>query len=221
MDKTSPADWLKVQPKSVITLSDPQGIEDSMKRGKGVKGIDYTVQTVARMDQLQGLSTHLFFTLADAEQAAYLLVKIVDSALDVYIYFAVPGLDGGSRKVLLDRGLFWLFQQPANPNQYDPSELLYSTTLKQTVDKTGGGSMEVLYTLKGQGELQCKYRETPARSGVDSELLATVVEYRADQAVQNPEFLILETGAQRSGESFVQFFLGCAAKLSEVDVLAV
>src|SRR5580704_8436793 len=97
MDKAAPADWLSVKPKSVITVSDAQGIQDSMRRGLGVKGLDYTVKSVARMDQSDGLSRHLLFTLGDAEQAVYLLVKMVDDLVDLFLYFDVPGLAAGTR----------------------------------------------------------------------------------------------------------------------------
>ncbi len=220
MDKTNPADWYSVKAKSIITVSDAQGIQDSMKRGKGVRGIDYTVSSVSRMDQLDGLSTHLFFTLDDPEQSVNLLVKIVDNAVDLYLYFPVPGLDPGSRTDFLDRGMQWLFQEPADPNNFTPEELRYTMSLRQTI-QNGNSQTEVIYNLKGQGELQCKYRETPPRSGMSQDLLATVVEYRADQQVENPEFLIMEVGEQRSNRSYVQFYLGCPIKFSEVDVLSI
>src|ERR1700679_205260 len=108
MDKATPADWFTVKPKSVITISDAQAIQDSMKRGLGVKGIDYTVKSVGRLDQLEGLSTHLLFNLDDSEQAVNLLVKIVDDAVDLFLYFPVPGLEPGNRHELLDRGMLWL-----------------------------------------------------------------------------------------------------------------
>jgi len=220
MDKSLPADWLTVKPGSIITISDAQGIQDSMRRGLGVKGIDYTVTSVARMNHLDRLSTHLFFTLNDAEQVVYLLVKIVDGLVDLYLYFAVPGLVAGTRRELLDAGMLWLFQQPPNPDNYDPASLRYSLSVRQTVEKDGRQT-EVNYNLKEQGELQCDYREIPTPSGMPGALLATVVEYHTGQPVENPEFLILETGAQRSARSYVQFFLGCAIKLSEADVLGV
>jgi len=220
MDKATPADWFKVKPNSIITVSDAQAIQDSMKRGKGVRGIDYTVKTVVRMDQLEGLSTHLLFTLDDPEQAVYLLVKIVDNDVDLYLYFPVPGLDPGSRPELLDRGMLWLFQEPADPNHYSPEELRYSMTVRQTIDNDKGQT-EVIYNEKGQGELQCKYQETPVRTGMPRELFATVVEYHVVQPVENPEFLILEVGEQRGPQSNVQFLLGCQIKLSEVDVLSI
>lgn len=220
MDKSLPADWLTVKPKSIITISDAQGIQDAMRRGLGVKGIDYTVASVARMNHLDRLSTHLFFTLNDAEQVVYLLVKIVDDLVDPYLYFAVPGLVAGTRQELLDAGMLWLFQQPPDPDNYDPASLSYSLSVRQTVEKDGRQT-EVNYNLKGQGELQCDYHEIPTPSGMSDDLLATVVEYRTAQPVENPEFLILETGAQRSASSYVQFFLGCAIRLSEIDVLGV
>ena len=218
MDKSKAADWLAVKPNSVVTVSDPQGIQDSMKRGLGVRGIDYTVRTTAQMKQVDGLSTHLLLTLHDEEQVTYLLVKIVDDLIDLGLYFEVPGLDAGSRKDLIDRGALWLFQQPPNPQNFDPSELRYTTSIRQTVPKEGGGEEEVFYTIKGQGELQCEYKERPARSGMEDGL-ATVVEYRTDQPVENPEFLILETGDRQGRNSYVQFFLGCPVKFSEIDVL--
>jgi hypothetical protein len=221
MDKMNPADWLKIQPNSVITLSDAQAIADAQRRGLGVRGIDYTVSSVAHIKQLDNLSTHVFLSLADTEQNVYLMAKIVDQAMDLYAYFEVPGLAGGTRQELLDRGMQWLFQEPANPNSFSPSELRYTMTLEQKVPQEGKGDLTVKYIQKSQGELQCNYKENPPRTGLSGSLLATLIEYKAEQTVENPEFLILEVGENRSNQSFIQFYLGCEAKLSEVDVLAI
>jgi hypothetical protein len=92
----------------------------------------------------------------------------------------------------------------------------------QTVPGAAGAPpLELLYTLKPQGELQCHYSESPARAGLPAQMLATLVEYRCDQPAENPEFLILEVGEERSRRSFLRFFLGCPIQLSEVDVLGI
>jgi hypothetical protein len=148
-------------------------------------------------------------------------VKIVDELIDLGLYFEVDTLQPGTRQDLVDRGALWLFQEPANPNRFDPADLRYTTTIRQNLPKPGGGDEEVVYELKGQGELQCKYTEQPPRSGMGQEGLATVVEYRTAQEVENPEFLILDIGEQRSSTSYVQFFLGCPIKFSEVAILPV
>jgi len=222
MDKTNPAEWQAVKPKSIVTISDAQGIQDSMRRGLGVRGLDYTVRSVALCEQLDCLSTHLIFTLDDAEQAAFLLVKIVDDLVDLTLYFELPGLSGGERADLLERGMHWLFQTPADLNSFEPSQLRYTTSLVQTVPGAADAPpLELLYTLKPQGELQCHYAESPARAGLPAQMLATLVEYRCDQPAENPEFLILEVGEERSRRSFLRFFLGCPIGLSEVDVLGI
>jgi hypothetical protein len=219
MDKSKPEDWMAVRPGSVVTISDTQGIADSMKRGLGVRGIDYTVSSVGRLRQVNGLSTHLLFTLKDESQMTYLLVKIVDDLIDLGLYFEPDGLAPGTRQELVDRGALWLFQEPSNPQNFDPAELRYTTTIRQTLPKAGGGQEEVVYDIKPQGELQCDYFETPPRSGMSGEALATIVEYRTAQETENPEFLVLEIGEKNGASSYVQFFLGCGIKFSEVDVL--
>lgn len=219
MDKSKAADWLAVRPNSVVTISDAQGIADSMKRGLGVRGIDYTVRSVGRLKQLDGLSTHLFFTLSDTEQTTYLMVKIVDDLIDLGLYFEVDGLAPGTRRELVERGALWLFQEPANPHNFDPAELRYTTSIKQTLPNANGQPEEILFELKPQGELQCDYFETPPRTGMSGDALATIVEYRTAQEAENPEFLILEIGEKDGTSSYVQFFLGCGVKFSEVDVL--
>jgi hypothetical protein len=219
MDKNNPADWQSIKPQSIITISDAQGIQDSMRRGLGVRGIDYTVQSIARCQQLNGLSCHLLFTLADSEQTTFLTAKIVDGLVDLYLYFEPPDLQGGTRLEFLERGMHWLFQEPANPDSFQPSDLRYTKTIRQELPGGSGQTVELLYSMKTQGELQCNYTETPARDGLHKPLLATVVEYRTPQATENPELLILETGEQRSQNSFVRFFLGCPVRPTEVDVL--
>lgn len=222
MDKTNPADWQAVKPKSIISISDAQGIQDSMRRGLGVRGLDYTVRSVARCEQLEGLSTHVVLTLDDTEQAAFLVAKIVDDLVDLTLYFEPPGLSGGERTDLLDRGMQWLFQAPVNPDSFEPAELRYTTSLMQSVPGASGApALELLYALKPQGELQCRYSESPTRAGLAQQMLATLVEYRCEQPAENPEFLIMEVGEERSRRSFLRFFLGCPIGLSEVDVLGI
>jgi hypothetical protein len=223
MDKAQAADWYAIKPKSIITVSDAQGIADSMRRGLGVRGIDYTVQSIARCNQLDGLSTHLLFTLGDSEQVTYLLVKIVDDLIDLFLFFEPPGLPSGGRGELLDRGLQWLFQAPPNPDNFELADLRYTMTIRQNVPGPDDKSpaTELTYVMKSQGELQCKYTENPPRQGLPQEMLATLVEYRTDQPTDNPELLILEVGEERSTQSFVRFFLGCPIKQNEVDVLGV
>ncbi len=222
MDKTNPADWQAVKPKSIITISDAQGIQDSMRRGLGVRGLDYTVRSMARCEQLEGLSTHVVLTLDDTEQAAFLVAKIVDDLVDLTLYFEPPGLSGGERTDLLDRGMQWLFQAPVNPDSFEPAELRYTTSLMQSVPGASGTpALELLYALKPQGELQCRYSESPTRAGLAQQMLATLVEYRCEQPAENPEFLIMEVGEERSRRSFLRFFLGCPIGLSEVDVLGI
>ncbi len=222
MDKTTPAYWQAIKPKSIITISDAQGIQDSMRRGLGVRGIDYAVSSIVQCDHCQGLSTHLIFTLEDTEQDAYLVAKMVDDSVDLFLYFEPSGFTAGSRPELLNQGMHWLFQAPANPDDFDPAELRYTTSISQTKPASGGDpSVELLYALKGQGELQCHHSETPVRAGLPARMLATLVEYHCDQPNDNPEFLILEVGEERSSRSFVRFFLGCALAPTEVDVLGV
>ena len=221
MDKTKPADWITIKPQSIITLSDAQAIADSMRRGLGVRGINYTVTSIERCEHLSGFSTHLFLTLSDTEQTMYLLVKIVDDLIDLYAFFEAP-IEGGQRSALLERDMFWLFQEPSDPEHFTPSELRYTMTFSQTIPNADGGSeTELLYRQKSQGELQCRHTQTPPRKGLPPSLLATIVEYKTDQATENPEFLILEVGEERSSHSFVRFFLGCPIQMSEVDILGI
>ncbi|NBV86864.1 MAG: hypothetical protein EBS01_11540 [Verrucomicrobia bacterium] len=222
MDKTKPTDWLAIKPKSIITISDAQGIQDSMRRGLGVRGLDYTVRTVAHCEHINGLSSHVLITLEDTEQAAFLMVKAVDGLLDLFVFFDPPGLTGGERPDLLGRGMHWLFQEPPNPDSFDPAELRYTASLSQQLPGTEGGApRELRYFLKAQGELQCHYSEVPARAGLPEKMLATLAEYRCEEPVENPEFLVLEVGEARSNRSYVRFFLGCQIRLSEVDVLSI
>lgn len=222
MNKDEPSDWFALKPRSVITISDAQAIRDSMRRGQGVRGIDYTVRSVERCDHVDGLCTHLFLNLEDSEQSTVLLVKVVDGLVDLFLYFEPQDLAGGRREELLDRGMYWLFREPPNPERFEPMDLRYAPALSQRVasEAGDGATREVVYRMKSQGEIQSHHGETPARQGVASRLLATVVEYQAESPAENPEFLILEVGENRSRQSFVRFYQGCALMHSEVDVLA-
>lgn len=205
--------WLSFPPGSFITLSDDQSKQDSQKRGQGFNGIRYAVETHAVADDTEGFATWVFIGLNDQIQKLMLVVKSVDDAIDHRIYYANEQFRPARREEVIQRGDLWLFEPPADENNFDPADLQYTAEITQ---KTDDG--ELVYVRKEQGERHADYVETPNRSGA-RDLMATIVEYSTADKTENPEVMILEIGsaARRTGE--VNFYLGCAIDPAEIDVL--
>ena len=207
------APWLSFPAGSFITLSDSQSMEDSQKRGQGFKGIRYAVESSAVADDTEGFGTWAMITLNDQYQKLLLVVKGVDEAIDYRIYYANEEFRPARREEVVKRGDLWLFEPPANENDFDPADLAYTA---EVVQKNDAG--EVVYVRKDQGERHADYTETPNLSGA-RDLVATIVEYSTADATDNPELMILEVGSanRRTGE--VTMYLGCPIAASEIDVL--
>lgn len=212
--KLSPLEsWKRLEPGAFVTLSDQQAIEDSQKRGQGVRGIDYSVEQVGIATDFDGFATWVFAFLNDGHQKLLLMVKGNDAHVEHRVYYATEDFRPAKRENVLVRGDRWLFAASSDGLQPKVSHLQYAAEIPYSI-----GRHELLYIRKDHGERHCEYTEKPPVPGLGS-LVATVVEYSTSDSTENPELLILEIATAKNKTGEVALYLGCPVRESEVDIV--
>lgn len=207
--KTKFEKWCEVLTGSIITLKDAQALKDCQDHGIPIsKGMQYTVLKTVTIETQKGLVKYRFFFLEYASQGIILLIKEAGGHCDHRVYFEAPGFVQGTRQDMLDSDQAYLFQQPEHSSSALP-DLLYTT---QVFREEEGNALT--YALKQQGEQTGPAKEDPL--GVPR-CVGTIVEYISQDKTDNPELLVLETGANES--THIQLFLGAAIRPSEIEVL--
>lgn len=217
-DKTSPEYWEQLKPGSIVTLSDEQAIKESMEAGNGPRGIDYTTKSVITVKEMDGLAQWLLFELEGTDQDLWLMAKIVDQDIALRVYYEPEEFEVGDRGDALDRGDYWLFQEPEDPDNFEPTDLSYTTEIQQSME-TQAGERDVIFRRKSQGEMHGTCSCEPKMAGID-EMFATVVEYSGPEDYENPEVLLLETGKQDNPNGgCIRLMLGADITPADVDIL--
>lgn len=199
-----------------MTLTNELALQESPQ------GSMYEVVEIIRIEELSDVCEWLFFRLEPMGEAAdsWLMVKIVDQAVDVRVYSPNADFETGNREDLIDNDQMWAFQEPDDPDDFELSELQYTKHVGwDFVD--GDDEIHVDYNIKGQGEMQGKVQIDPPKSG-QSELVATIVEYESGDDTTSPEMLMLEIGSYEIDEGgLIRMFFGNSIRTTEVDVLAI
>ncbi|MDP8239519.1 MAG: hypothetical protein P9X24_10555 [Candidatus Hatepunaea meridiana] len=221
-DKDKPDFWREIHPGSTITLTDEQSISDSMERGEGIKGRDYIVESVWKIRQEDGFAEWLLFNLDDEDQEIWLVVKIVDQNVGIFVYYEPDEFAAGNRRDVIERGDLWLFNEPDDVDNFRFDELKFVREILWTVDIEDDGDVkekEILYQLKGQGVLYGSCRHDPIQPGLER-IMATVIEYDTSEDYENPELMILELGGEKGDEGgLISLMVGSNINMSEVEVL--
>lgn len=207
--------WEGIHPGSTITLKDKQAIEDSMQRGTGMKGLDFTVRNAIQITELNNLAKWFLFMLDDPEDTIWIMVKFVDDELDLRVYFEHPQFMPGNRKDMIDQENYWLFMEPENPENFSMDDLKFSDHI-EIVEDDGEA---LIYREKGFKEMHCTCEILPVQSKIKKKV-ATLVEYQTKQVCENPELLLFELGGQDSAEGgLIRLLLGCTLGPTEIDIL--
>ncbi len=222
--RTDPSYWEQIKIGDVVTLTDEQTLELLMKeeRMAYTSGLRLTVKGIRDIHEQYGAMKWLLcefepVRFRGGDQVWYLLIKKVDDLFDLRILFIPSQFTPGTRQQLLDEGLQWLFQPPANEHNFHVNDLLFTEEIEQTLDQGG----TIVYKLKPQGALQATMTEKP--SSGPSSLSVSILEYRTDAAVENPELLLLEIegpGAASEG-GFVLMFQGTNVGINDLDLSSV
>jgi len=211
--------WRSLGCGSVVTLSDAQTREDSIKEGRGDQPLSFTVQTIRTITEAGGLAVWRLFHLSEVKQQIWLMAKVVGQEVDLRVYFEVPTeqFQPGNRRDMVERNNLWLFQQPADPNHFTYNELEYTANIEAPAEN----GQPVTFRMKPQGTLHGLLRTDPSGEEGDNDF-TSVVEYQADplNASENPELLLLEVGnADNSDGGLITLWQGVALAPGEIDVL--
>lgn len=207
--------WQGINPDSTITLKDQQAIEDSVEKGRGMKGMDYMVRSVYHLKELDSFAEWYFFLLDDPEGNLWLMVKIVDQQVDLRIYFEHPQFEPGNRKDMIDQENLWLFMEPDDPVDFQYNDLKFTDFLEIEQES----DQALIYHQKGFKEMHCRCELKPALSGI-TEFIATIVEYKTKTVCENPELLLFELGGEDSEDGgLIRLMIGCSLRPTEIDIL--
>lgn len=216
-DKRDPAYWQAVKPDTSIVLTDPQALRES------VSGEMYLVRSVTKIRHMEGLCEWIMLELEGMGDTpdSWLMVKIVDQAVQLRVFFENDQFESGDRKDLVDNEDLWVFQEPEEED-FEYEELKYALHVGWDFDgdEEGDPPIHVDYNVK-TGEMQGRVTYDPHRSG-QSEHVATIVEYDTSDETTCPEMLLLEIGnAENEQGGMIRMMFGNDIQPTEAEVLAV
>ena len=218
-DPLKPSYWQDVEPGDLLTLKNEQTIELLMESGRDhfASGVDLRVRTVHDLvERNQLLSWHWYelesFHAGGREHNWSVFVKRVDQDFDLRITFEPPDFPMGDREQQIAWENYWLFNEPANPDHFNPGDLEFVDELPQEIH----GKVTV-YKKKPQGSLYAEMRTVPKPRGVKQPELVQVVEYLTEQDHPNPELILLEIGDHPRG-GFIRLFQGTNVQANDLEL---
>jgi hypothetical protein len=213
-----PGFWQDVKPGSVVVLSDEQALLEAVRQGlDGEGGLNYDVERVLRLKELNGLADWVLLQLKGADEV-WLMVKSVGSDVDLRVYFEVPEFRAGNRADMIAQEMYWLFEDPGPDWRQDYTALAFADTITMDQGHEDGNAVTICYRRKLFGQLFAGCHEQPVPP--DDEMYpAVVVEYQTSDATDNQEMVILELGGEKSEEGgYIMMMLGCPVNPLEVKV---
>jgi len=185
LEKTDKRYWNQIKVGDMVSLSDPQSIQDAQEAG--LTSFDLQVKRIRKINQEDDLVNWNLYDIQQQEESLVLLVKIVDENIDTYIFFEEPELSQMDRDDLLDADLGFLFEETDEEIEAS-SELSFTAAIFKD---------DCEFVRKPQGELYGESRMSPIPSGCDETEFVTLVEYQADiNELDNNQFLIIEEGGE-------------------------
>lgn len=182
-----------------VILKDPLTLKDSIGSGDN----EFKVCLVQKFtDEERTFALRLYRLYA--APLRYLAVKQVDDLFDVRVYQSNGWFAAGRRVDVIALGNHFIFQAPADPNNFEPRDLQMASGFGLQID-----GRDVPFVSKAPthfGEVV----ETPARTGLTYPLFAAVTEYSTSEKVENDQLLVLELGNGEMADvgGFVQFLEG-------------
>jgi len=218
LDKNSPAAWKKIPIGSTITLTDGQSIKDSMERGEGVVGRDYTVDSVWNIFHDERLAEWLLYKLSADDQDIWLVVRIVDRTVDLLVCFEPDEFEPGNRKDAIDQDQAWIFEEPDDIDNFKYDDLKFTPEIIWEIT-TDGEDIDAVFKMKRTGVMYCSCTYRPESSGL-GRMMAAVIEYRTKAEFENPELMLFELGGENSSDGgLITLLIGCSINMSEIEVL--
>lgn len=199
----------KLKVGSLVKLSDQQTIEEEMNKKNYVSSVDATVVELTEYQEQNGnlkisvakldRENSYVITIAAADGESYSVLAFVPDG------FTVNGFPGGNRNDLLDCGLEWLFEAPADPDNWVLNELKFTNEMWNERDGIEACFKPLHDTLYGTSS--------------ENKLFA-FAHYRADREWDNTECFILEHGdLEDEAGGYITFFQGAILNDGELEIL--
>jgi hypothetical protein len=222
MDKYLPETWRNIQPGSTFILTDEQTVCDLLKSKtpSAAEGVTLKVTEIKKVREQNNLCSWTLFKTEAGQEVRYILIKSVDEALDIRLYFPVSWFQECSRKDLADAGSCFMFAPPANVNNFCPADLEMAAGFDLDFD-----GKPISFNRKNQ-TMFAESVDIPDQSGV-GKTFTQVTEYLATTAHSTPELIFFEFGGlDQRGKRLPQggwllFLEGYSIKPSDVEILPV
>jgi len=177
----------------ILNVSDSQGIEDTMDRGEGLDGTEYTIANIRHFKDSNGIADRIIFDLEGPDQDVLLVIKIVGKEISKRLYYEVEEFDSGSRADVVKSGGSWLFKEPDDLEDFEFVDLEYNEVLELDID---GDDVEFEQVQPGTFNGACTYDES--LNGLGNPTFMSITEYSTDEERKNPFFMIIEEESEQS-----------------------
>ena len=217
-EKSEPDYWRSIPLGSTVSLTDEAAIEEAMRIGVGVSGLDYEVVRAEVARDMEKVGEWWFYYLEGHKtENLWLMVKIVGRDIVPVVYFEVEDFPPTLRSRLISEGQTWLFE--AQDDDGVPHAPVFCRDIFQTLDDGEGGELEVQYRCKPRGTVYGRYSRVPAVTGLN-EIFIAFAEYEADESFENPELLVMEKGGENDpAGGLVSLYVGGITVFNDVEVL--
>lgn len=214
--------WRNLKPGSTIILKDEQTLEDMIRSGESIStGRDYLLEEVWRIRESRDVAEWQFFRIRSPhdEDATWLLIKSAGEQLSAGVYFEADGFESGTRRELLDRNQYWVFNEPRNPAEFQLLDLNYASHLYFNLE-LHGEIREVEFAKLGNMEFHGHVSADPPQRDMDR-MTGTVAEYETMLPVPNPRVAFFEAGLPHGDGGLIRMLQGAGIRMSDLEVLPV
>jgi hypothetical protein len=224
-DTRSAAFWRSVKSGSEITLKDPFTLAALAAAGRAAPQRDYGVRAVRTVKNLNGLSELIVIDLDDPEcDGLALVVKIVEPEISFRVMWYPPEFTACDRNEILNRGLNFLFAEPAKDTQWAPRDLAFAQSFKTGMKDEKDRDVDVTFDLLEPGEVRGAMTYEPRVPGKDKPDFTRVGEWIATKPKSPPFwlpcFVFVEAGGEeKDSGGNVELFTGYEIRPTQVGVV--
>lgn len=218
--KEEPGYWRSLPVGSTVSLTDEAAIEEAMRIGVGVSGLDYEVK-LAEVARDMGKNAEWWFYYLEGHKTEnlWLMVKIVGADIIPVVYFEVEDFPPTLRSRLVSNGQVWLFEKGEVGGE--PHAPVFAPDIFQNLEDDDGDEYEVHYRQKPQGTVYGRYSRVPSETDL-SEVFIAFSEYEADESFENPELLVIEKGGEDDpAGGLVSLYVGGVTIFNDIEILRV
>jgi len=179
--------------------------------------MNYRIKETTEVCEDRKLCAWLLLKLEDDDDQLFLIVKKVDSDIDVRLYYVEPGIEPGSREDMLQDGFEFLFEPfEAAPEKLD--DLEFAREIFVNNENEEGEVEEVAFRAKRHGVLFGSISQ--GGTNAKEKYKTCIAEYQSLHDTENPEMMIYEFWTPNNeGCETLYFLRGSDLSVSEVDLM--